>query len=491
LTVDGIEATLAVDVVGPFLLTTLLRDRLDAARARVVTLTGIYQRKGQIAMDDLSFAHRPYDWLAANNQAQRGRWLFMSELARRAPHLTTAAVHPGAVLTGAQARLPRMVRAFIHTLARPGFVRPEVGAIPVLRLAADPDLPDVSGRFFDRCRRAPDVADPALAQAFWAACEQMIGERWSSEMPQRSNRDASWSRGRGPTVFQQREDGMSIEAFINRHPVLAYYALTFAISWGGFVLVVGPGGFASTSWQTEGLFLPAIMAMLAGPSIAGVLLTGIVSGRAGLREVLSRLLLWRVAARWYAMALLPAPLLAAAVLFALSLTSPIFTTDDKAAVLLAAIAAGFTTVFEEIGWTGFAVPRLRLRHGVFATGLIVGVLWGAWHLLQQLFISGTYSGRLPLILYLPLAVLAAITQLTAYRVLMVWLYDRTGSLLVTTLMHASLTASTIFIFTPVATGLTFLTYGWVLAAALWVVVAAVALATGGLLSRQPQQVHAA
>jgi uncharacterized protein len=74
-------------------------------------------------------------------------------------------------------------------------------------------------------------------------------------------------------------------------------------------------------------------------------------------------------------------------------------------------------------------------------------------------------------------------QLTAYRVLMVWVYDRTESLLVATLMHASLTASTIFVFTPLATGVALVAYSWVLAAALWMVVAAVALASGGQLSR--------
>jgi NAD(P)-dependent dehydrogenase (short-subunit alcohol dehydrogenase family) len=173
-TVDGIEATLAVDVVGPFLLTALLRERLEGSRGRIITLTGIYQRKGYIDTNDLHFVHRRYDWLAANNQAQQGRWLFTSELARRAPQLMTAAVHPGAVLTGAQARLPRLMRALIHTLARPAFVRTEVGAIPVLRLAAHPDLQHVTGRFFDRCHQARDVADPELAERFWTACEDMI-----------------------------------------------------------------------------------------------------------------------------------------------------------------------------------------------------------------------------------------------------------------------------------------------------------------------------
>jgi membrane protease YdiL (CAAX protease family) len=276
----------------------------------------------------------------------------------------------------------------------------------------------------------------------------------------------------------------AIRAFIRRQPVATYFALTFAISWGGFLLVVGPGGFASTSWQTDARFPFAVLAMLAGPSVAGVLLTGLVDGKAGLREVLSRLLRWRVGARWYAVALLLAPLLAAAVLFALSLSSPIFTTGDKAAVLLAGIAAGLTTVLEEVGWTGFAVPRLRRRYTIVTTGLIVGVLWGAWHFLQGLYISGTYAGPLPLALFLPLNCFGAIAQLTAYRVLLVWVYDRTGSLLVVTLMHASLTASTIFIFTPLATGVSFLAYVWLLAAALWAVVGVVALANGRHLSRR-------
>jgi membrane protease YdiL (CAAX protease family) len=277
----------------------------------------------------------------------------------------------------------------------------------------------------------------------------------------------------------------TIKAFIKRHPVLIYFTLTFAISWGGFVLVLGPGGFPGTKELFETLFPLAILIMLLGPPFAGILLTGLVSGRAGLRELLSRLLRWRVGGRWYAVALLPAPLLAAAVLFALSLTSP-FTTDDKATVLLSGIAAGLTTVLEELGWTGFAVPRRRRRYSVLTTGIIVGVLWAAWHFLQVLFISGIYSGAVSLSLFLPLYFFSSsVAQLTAYRVLLVWIYDRTESLLVTTLMHASLTASTTVIFRPLETGVSFLTYQLVLAVTLWVVVAAVAVANRGQLSRQP------
>jgi membrane protease YdiL (CAAX protease family) len=281
----------------------------------------------------------------------------------------------------------------------------------------------------------------------------------------------------------------TIKAFIKRNPVLTYYALTFAISWGGILIVVGPGGIPGTREEFERLLPVVILALMAGPSVAGLLLTGLVHGRAGLRELLSRLLRWRVGARWYAVALLTAPLLMTAIPLALSLLFPEFlpgivATDDKASLLLRGIAAGLIGGFlEELGWTGFAIPRLRLRYSVLTTGLIVGFLWGAWHFLMNFWTSGSPSGALSLALLLH-SVLFSVGILPAYRVLMVWVYDRTGSLLVAMLMHMSLIISNV-ILVPLAIGVHLVTWSLVLATALWVVVAAVAVANRGQLSRQP------
>ena len=228
------------------------------------------------------------------------------------------------------------------------------------------------------------------------------------------------------------------------------------------------------------------LAMLAGPSVAGLLMTGLVSGRAGFRELLARLLKWRVDGRWYAVALLTAPLLVTAVSLALSLLSTeflpaILTTDDKARQLLSGLVAGLMVgIFEEIGWTGFAIPRLRLRYGVLSTGLIVGLLWGAWHFLL-FWESGSFFGALALALLL----VRLFSWLPAYRVLMVWVYDRTGSLLVAMLMHASLVASQLILMPLPLSAVPLLTsiLGW--AAALWAVVTAIAVANSGQLSRQP------
>ena len=141
------------------------------------------------------------------------------------------------------------------------------------------------------------------------------------------------------------------------------------------------------------------------------------------------------------------------VLLALSLISPQFipsivTTDNKTALLLFGIGWGLLGggLLEELGWTGFAVPRLRLRYSVFTTGLIVGVLHGTWHFLivsGRAAVSPEDSGppACPgLFFYLG--------ALPAYRVLMVWVYDRTASLLVAMLMHASLSASMLILQPP-------------------------------------------
>ncbi|NOT08417.1 MAG: CPBP family intramembrane metalloprotease [Gemmatimonadales bacterium] len=264
-----------------------------------------------------------------------------------------------------------------------------------------------------------------------------------------------------------------------RYPWLIYAALAFAISWGGVLLVIGSGGIPGTAAQFETLLPFVVLAMLAGPSVAGLLSTGLTHGRAGLRELLSRLLTWRIGARWYAIALLTAPLSVAATLVALSLTSPVFrpgilTTSQPASHLLFGIAAGVGAgLFEELGWTGFAVPELRRRYGVLATGLIVGLLWGAWHFLVVWWGSSGTSGAVSLAVYLPAMLFSF---LPPYRVLMVWVYDRTGSLLVAMVMHASLTAS-VRILDPLAiSGVPIVTYNLVLGAALWVLVAVVALA---------------
>jgi membrane protease YdiL (CAAX protease family) len=201
-------------------------------------------------------------------------------------------------------------------------------------------------------------------------------------------------------------------------------------------------------------------------ALAGILVIALAHGRVGLRDLRSRLFRWRVGVRWYAVALLTAPLLMTAILGALSLTSNAFipgiiTADDKASLLVAGLVVGLVAgFFEEIGWTGFATHDLRKRHGLLATGLIVGLPWCLLHLPP---LAGTASGAVPQ----ALPVLAPFFWWLPYRVLMVWVYDHTQSVLMAMLMH-----------------LVGVIFNLVFGATLWVVVAAVTAADRRKLSRR-------
>ena len=279
-----------------------------------------------------------------------------------------------------------------------------------------------------------------------------------------------------------------IKNFAKRHPVLTYFVLTFIFTWGCMALAVYPDGFPITDEKYETAGALVYVAMLVGPSTANILLTGLFDGRMGFRELFSRLFKWRVEIRWYAVALLTAPLMITTILFGLSLLSSefqpaIFTSDGKLALVLSAIAAGLVVgLFEELGWTGFAVPRLKQRYGILNTGFIVGIVWGAWHFLP-FWKNDTFSATFPLILLLG----QLFSWLPPYRILMVRVYDRTESLLVSVLMHASLMASLSALVPAELSGTSLLT--WILswAAVLWVIVGVIAIATNRRLSGQPTQ----
>ncbi len=276
-------------------------------------------------------------------------------------------------------------------------------------------------------------------------------------------------------------------AFIARHPVLTYFVLTLLISWGSLLFIMGPAGFVGVTAAPSAPMPVLILAMLLGPTIAGLLMTGLVYGRSGFRGLLARLGQWRVGAIWYVIAILAAPGMVAAASLILAPFSPgyvpsILTASGKLGLVIAGLIAGaFVGIFEELGWTGFAIPRLRRRFGILSTGLIVGLVWGLWHM--PLFIGSARSSQsIPMVL--TLAVLL-FSFLPAFRVLMVWVYDRTGSLLVAMLMHLSQTATT-FIFALPATADQTVAHDLLYATGLWIFIGVIALTNGWRLQPRAQ-----
>lgn len=257
--------------------------------------------------------------------------------------------------------------------------------------------------------------------------------------------------------------------FVERHPALTYFAMTFAISWGGILAIVGPTNILAP--PEVFLRMHWVPALLLGPSLSGVLLTAFIGGRRGLRDYRARLVRWRVPAYWYAIALLLAPIYNLVICAALSFPPGFLATDEPVSYVISgtivALSGGF---FEELGWTGFATPVLRRRYSPLTTGLIIGVMWGLWHVLPKL-VGARAGDSLPV---LPLELAAAIVGLTAYRILMVWVYEHTQSLLIGIAMHTGLTG-TLMMVQPLVTGVSLTTVGVAQAIIPWLIVASVAV----------------
>lgn len=279
--------------------------------------------------------------------------------------------------------------------------------------------------------------------------------------------------------------------FFKKHSVLVYFALALLITWGGIYLAIGMGGILGQSEIPEDRMPMLYGVTLLGPSIAGIISIALFDGKKGFRSLFSRLGKGRVSFRWYALALLTAPILITAILFIFSQFSSvylpaIFAEENKATLLLTGIFMGLVVgFFEELGWTGFAMPKLREKFNVFTTGIILGVFWGLWHL--PLFVASVkLSGSVPPTLYL---LVLLFTFLPVYRVLMVWVYERTGSLLIMILMHAPLSGSQLLLIPPELSGVQLVLYNLTFAATLWLIVAGVAIFAKGQLSAPKKELE--
>ena len=268
--------------------------------------------------------------------------------------------------------------------------------------------------------------------------------------------------------------------FIEKNQILLYFVSTFTISWGLILVLIAVNGMPVTVAEAQAQLPFTIMVFLSGPVISGLLMIGLVDGQKGFRELIFRILKWRTGVAWYAVALLTAPVVFVVVHYLLYLVSPVyspgfFRPNGSSLVLLSIMSGLMVGICEEIGWFGFAIPKLRLRYGMLTTGLLVGVIWGAWHIMaNDIWAIRTYSGGLNPVLY---AVLSGISfligQLPPYRLLMVWVYENTGSLLVMMLMHFSLTACSIAFSPASMAGWQVFIYGLSVAFAMWFVAGAV------------------
>jgi membrane protease YdiL (CAAX protease family) len=250
-------------------------------------------------------------------------------------------------------------------------------------------------------------------------------------------------------------------------PLLTFFSLTFAVTWTCWAAWMWTASLGAPIVRFRGLLL--FLGIFA-PSFVALALTRRAEGREGALALLRRLFEWQVAARWYVFAIgyMAAIKLTVAVAHRVATGAwPRFGDTPWYLILAATI---FSTVVggqagEEIGWRGYALPRLAERIGLARGSIVLGMVWASWHL-PLFFVpeADTYQQSFPVY----------VMQVTAISVAIAWLYAHTkGSLLLVMLMHSAINQSKDIVPSAVANAtnafaLSTSTAAWLTLAILWI-----------------------
>jgi membrane protease YdiL (CAAX protease family) len=237
---------------------------------------------------------------------------------------------------------------------------------------------------------------------------------------------------------------------IQRHPGLAFFGSVFLISWGGGMT----------------LHLPALVLfpiLILSVAAAGIALTRIVDGPAGVRRLWMLQKTWATGP-WLGLVLVPPVVILCVLLTLRSVAGPVFAPNLFLVGFLFGVPAG---LFEEIGWTGYALPRLAARMSWTRASVALGILWGLWHLpVIDALGAASPHGR-----WLPAFTLAFIVAVSGLRVVISWAVQRTRSLPLAQMIHIASTGSLVVFgpshVAPLQEALWYGAYGvalWVLAA---------------------------
>jgi membrane protease YdiL (CAAX protease family) len=207
----------------------------------------------------------------------------------------------------------------------------------------------------------------------------------------------------------------AVRAFVARYELVIFYLIACVITW--------------TLASLVGVSYLLVTLALWGPAIAAVAVSLVTGGVAGVVALLRRVFIWRVPVKWYA-AIIAIPLLhvlaALAVERALGRPAPFDVGDFSTTSLI----LGVLVVGEELGWRSYLLPRLLERYTALTASLMVGALWGLWHLAVFLTPAFPHSER---------SFTLFMISTTVYSVWFTWLFLGTrGSVLLATLFHASL-----------------------------------------------------
>jgi membrane protease YdiL (CAAX protease family) len=225
----------------------------------------------------------------------------------------------------------------------------------------------------------------------------------------------------------------AIRNFAKEHSVLVYFLLAYAITWSGWIPI--PYAYENGTIELTPLYMFLLIAVSFGPFLSAVIVTALRGD--SLKALFSQLLKWRVSAKWWLAAFFT-PIL----LYALMAVFHIFLGGQLnwQEVSLLAFPGGFINVFlwgggnEELGWRGFALPRLQEKYSPILSSIVIGIVWTLWHAPPGIIEVGWGEWARDLPFYM--------ISVTGISFVATWLYNNTGgSVLLTMVFHASVNAS--------------------------------------------------
>jgi uncharacterized protein len=244
--------------------------------------------------------------------------------------------------------------------------------------------------------------------------------------------------------------GAWLRALVARHQLLSFAVLTYSVSWTiWWSMAQGSVNIGTTAGAIANVLATA------GPSIAALIVAAVL-GRRDVVRLMGGFARMRVSSRWALVAVV-LPLVMIVVAIAISVVvlgaaTPLLTMGVLGGLLLEFGRVLFLggPLEEELGWRGFALPRLQVRHSAFTAALALGVVWGLWHI-PLYFVPGTGQFETVRGAASPAFAIGAFVVWTiGLSILFTWLYNRTsGSLIVAMLFHASVNVAA---YVPVAVG---------------------------------------
>jgi uncharacterized protein len=211
-----------------------------------------------------------------------------------------------------------------------------------------------------------------------------------------------------------------MRTLMRKHPLVSYFVLAYALTWWIYPLL-----HVSLLLALPGLF---------GPALAAIIMAAVTDGRSGVKALLGRTVRWRIGLPWYVVAL-GLPTLLALITAGLAVAFGVsFLQLGQLSVI--ELVLFVLVVGEELGWRGYALPKLLETRSALTASVILGVLWGLWHL-PTFFNAATPQQGLPIIPFVLLTI--------EYSIILTWLYLHTrGSVLIATLCHGAINLSQSF-----------------------------------------------